>query len=128
LTGAKILMVDDNPGNMKLLSFILGKQGYEVRIAGDAEQALSILKEFRPRLILMDVQLPGMDGLELTRRLKADPAYADIVIIAVTASAMKGDEQEALAAGCDGYITKPIDTRLMPVLVARYLAVAPQQQ
>jgi CheY-like chemotaxis protein len=128
VNAAKILMVDDNPGNMKLLSFILTKQGYDVRIAGDAEQALSVLKEFRPRLILMDVQLPGMDGLELTRRLKADPAYADIVIIAVTASAMKGDEQEALAAGCDGYITKPIDTRLMPVLVARYLETARQAQ
>lgn len=127
MSKAKILMVDDNPGNMKLLSFILGKQGYDVRVAGDAEQALSVLKEFRPRLILMDVQLPGMDGLELTRRLKADPAYAEIVIIAVTASAMKGDEQEALAAGCDGYITKPIDTRLMPVLVARYLETARQQ-
>jgi CheY-like chemotaxis protein len=125
---AKILMVDDNPGNMKLLSFILGKQGYDVRVAGDAEQALSVLKEFRPRLILMDVQLPGMDGLELTRRLKADPAYGDVVIIAVTASAMKGDEQEALAAGCDGYITKPIDTRLMPVLVARYLETPRQPQ
>jgi CheY-like chemotaxis protein len=128
VNAAKILMVDDNPGNMKLLSFILTKQGYDVRIAGDAEQALSVLKEFRPRLILMDVQLPGMDGLELTRRLKADPAYAEIVIIAVTASAMKGDEQEALAAGCDGYITKPIDTRLMPVLVARYLETARQPQ
>jgi CheY-like chemotaxis protein len=128
VSAAKILMVDDNPGNMKLLSFILTKQGYDVRIAGDAEQALSVLKEFRPRLILMDVQLPGMDGLELTRRLKADPAYAEIVIIAVTASAMKGDEQEALAAGCDGYITKPIDTRLMPVLVARYLETARQPQ
>jgi CheY-like chemotaxis protein len=128
VSAAKILMVDDNPGNMKLLSFILTKQGYDVRIAGDAEQALSVLKEFRPRLILMDVQLPGMDGLELTRRLKADPDYAEIVIIAVTASAMKGDEQEALAAGCDGYITKPIDTRLMPVLVARYLETARQPQ
>jgi CheY-like chemotaxis protein len=128
VTKAKILMVDDNPGNMKLLSFILGKQGYEVRVAGDAEQALSVLKEFRPRLILMDVQLPGMDGLELTRRLKADPAHSDIMIIAVTASAMKGDEQEALAAGCDGYITKPIDTRLMPVLVARYLETARRQE
>ncbi len=128
MTKAKILMVDDNPGNMKLLSFILGKQGYEVRVAGDAEQALSVLKEFRPRLILMDVQLPGMDGLELTRRLKADPGYSEIMIIAVTASAMKGDEQEALAAGCDGYITKPIDTRLMPVLVARYLETARQEE
>jgi CheY-like chemotaxis protein len=73
----------------------------------------------------MDLQLPGMDGLELTRRLKADPAYRDIVIVAVTASAMKGDEQRAMDAGCDGYVTKPIDTRSMPALVERYLALAP---
>jgi CheY-like chemotaxis protein len=121
MSRAKLLMVDDNPGNLKLLSFILGKHGYEMRLALDAEQALSILKEFRPQLILMDIQLPGMDGLELTRRLKADPAYRDIVIVAVTASAMKGDEEVALAAGCDGYVTKPIDTRTMPALVERYL-------
>jgi CheY-like chemotaxis protein len=118
---AKILMVDDNPGNLKLLSFVLGKHGYELKSALDAEQALSILKEFRPQLILMDIQLPGMDGLELTRRLKADPAYREILIVAVTASAMKGDEEVALAAGCDGYVTKPIDTRALPILVARYL-------
>ena len=121
MSGAKLLMVDDNPGNLKLLSFILRKHGYEMRLALDAEQALSILKEFRPQLILMDIQLPGMDGLELTRRLKADPAYRDIVIVAVTASAMKGDEEVAIAAGCDGYVTKPIDTRTMPALVERYL-------
>jgi CheY-like chemotaxis protein len=123
MTGGRILMVDDHPGNLKLLSFILQKLGHEVRIATDAEQALSVLKEFRPRLIFMDVQLPGMDGLELTRRLKADPTYRDIAIVAVTASAMKGDEERAKAAGCDGYVTKPIDTRLMPVLVERYLAL-----
>ena len=121
MSRAKLLMVDDNPGNLKLLSFILGKHGYEMRLALDAEQALSILKEFRPQLILMDIQLPGMDGLELTRRLKADPDYRDIVIVAVTASAMKGDEEVAIAAGCDGYITKPIDTRTIPGVVERYL-------
>jgi CheY-like chemotaxis protein len=122
MTPARILMVDDHPGNLKLLSFILTKVGYEVRVAVDAAQALSVLEEFRPRLILMDLQLPGMDGLELTRRLKANPAHRDVVIVAVTASAMKGDEQRAKQAGCDGYITKPIDTRLLPELVDRYLA------
>jgi CheY-like chemotaxis protein len=119
---APILMVDDHPGNLKLLSFILTKVGHEVRVAVDATQALAVLEEFRPRLILMDLQLPGMDGLELTRRLKANPAHRDVVIVAVTASAMKGDEQRAKDAGCDGYITKPIDTRLLPELVERYLA------
>ena len=121
----EILMVDDNPGNLKLLSFILEKLGYQVRLAKDAEQALAILEHTRPRLILMDIQLPGMDGLELTRRLKSDPAYRDIVIVAVTAFAMKGDEQKAKDAGCDGYVTKPIDTRLMPALIERYLGPPP---
>jgi CheY-like chemotaxis protein len=117
-------MVDDHPGNLKLLSFILGKHGYEVRIATDADQAMAILKDFVPRLILMDIQLPGIDGLQLTRRLKLDPAYRDIVIVAVTASAMKGDEQRATEAGCDGYVTKPIDTRALPALVERYLGAS----
>jgi CheY-like chemotaxis protein len=122
MMAARILMVDDHPGNLKLLSFILTKVGHEVRVAGDAVQALTVLDEFRPRLILMDLQLPGMDGLELTRRLKANPVHRDVVIVAVTASAMKGDEERARQAGCDGYITKPIDTRLLPGLVDRYLA------
>jgi CheY-like chemotaxis protein len=119
---AQILMVDDHPGNLKLLSFILTKAGHEVRVAVDAAEALSVLEEYRPRLILMDLQLPGMDGLELTRRLKGNPVHRDVVIVAVTASAMKGDEQRARQAGCDGYITKPIDTRLLPDLVDRFLA------
>jgi len=117
-----ILVVDDNPGNMKLLSYVLVKQGYEIRTAADADEALTILQSFRPRLILLDLQLPGMDGLELAQRLKADPAQAGILIVAVTASAMKGDEEKAIEAGCDGYITKPIDTRTLPKLVASYLA------
>src|SRR6266545_665100 len=116
MTAARILMVDDHPGNLKLLSFILMKVGHEVRVAVDAAQALTVLDEFRPRLILMDLQLPGMDGLELTRRLKADAATRDIIVLAVTAYAMKGDEERALGAGCDGYITKPIDTRALPGL------------
>jgi CheY-like chemotaxis protein len=124
MSGAPILIVDDHPGNMKLLLFLLADQGYDVRTAVDAEQALEILAEFRPRLILMDLQLPGVDGLELTRRLKADPIHRNVIIIAITASAMKGDEEKAVAAGCDGYITKPIDTRTLPVVIASYLAAA----
>lgn len=122
MSPARILIVDDHPGNVKLLSFILTKVGYDVRVAGDALQALAALAEVRPELILMDLQLPGMDGLTLTRQLKANPLHREIIVVAVTASAMKGDEQRAREAGCDGYITKPIDTRLLPDLVKRYLA------
>lgn len=116
-----ILIVDDNAVNLKLLRITLTVAGYEVRTAADAEQAIAVLASFRPRLIMMDIQLPGMDGLDLTRRLKADPATRDAVVLAVTAYAMKGDEQRALDAGCDGYITKPIDTRGLAEMVARYL-------
>src|SRR5439155_282350 len=86
-----------------------------------ADELLRELKEFYPRLILMDVQLPGIDGLELTRRLKSDPATQDITILGLTAYAMKGDKERIIAAGCDGYIPKPIDTRTLPELVAGYL-------
>ena len=122
MSGERILIVDDNAANMKLVSFLFKKRGYDVRTAGDAEEALALLDDFGPRLILMDLQMPGVDGFELTRRLKADPATQDIVIVAVTAYAMKGDERKALAAGCDSYVTKPIDTRLLPGLIASYLA------
>lgn len=120
-----ILIVDDNPANLKLARFLLKSEGYEVRTAGDGAEALALLKDFRPRLILMDLQMPGMDGFELTKRLKADPAMQGTVILAVTAYAMKGAEERALAAGCDGYVSKPIDTRTLPALVASYLAGGP---
>jgi CheY-like chemotaxis protein len=118
----RILIVDDNPSNTKLLAFLLQSKGYDVRTAANADEALSSINEHRPRLILMDIQLPGTDGLTLTRQLKADPATKDISIIAATAYAMKGDEQRALAAGCDGYLSKPIDTRQLPLDIARFLA------
>jgi CheY-like chemotaxis protein len=121
MAGESILIVDDNAVNLKLLRITLMVAGYDVRTAIDAEQALTVLASFRPQLILMDIQLPGMDGLELTRRLKADPETRDAVVLAVTAYAMKGDEQRALEAGCDGYVTKPIDTRTLAGTVARSL-------
>jgi CheY-like chemotaxis protein len=118
----RILIVDDNAQNLKLARVILVGAGYEVRTAADAEEALETLATFVPQLILMDIQLPGMDGLELTRRLKQHASLRTIVVVALTAYAMKGDEEKARAAGCDGYITKPIDTDALPTLVADYLA------
>jgi CheY-like chemotaxis protein len=122
MAGEPILVVDDHPVNLKLLRLTLAGAGYEVRTAPDAESALAMLGTWTPRAILMDIQLPGMDGLELTRTLKATPIHAGIRIIAVTAYAMKGDEEKARAAGCDGYITKPVDTAKLPVLLAALLA------
>jgi CheY-like chemotaxis protein len=113
MAGEPILVVDDNEANLKLARVALAADGYEVRTATDAEGALAVLSSWRPRLILMDLQMPGMDGLELTRRLKADPATAGIVVVALTAYAMKGDEENARAAGCSGYVAKPIDTRTL---------------
>lgn len=124
MAGEPILIVDDNPTNMKLVRVLLASEGYEVRAAADAEEALNVLQEFQPRMILMDIQLPGIDGLELTRRLKSNPATRDIKIVGLTAYAMKGDKERILDAGCDGYIQKPIDTRTLPELVARYLHLA----
>ncbi|HVZ79263.1 MAG TPA: response regulator [bacterium] len=117
----EILIVDDNPINLKLTKLLLAKEGYRVLTAGSAEEALQSLENTRPRLILMDLQLPGMSGLELTAQLKADPAFQDLVIVAVTAYAMKGDEEKALASGCDGYISKPLDVQTFASQVAGYL-------
>ena len=122
-----ILAVDDTPANLRLVRVLLTQEGYEVRTATDAEEALALLETFHPRLVLMDVQLPGMDGLTLTRRLKADPATRDIVVVALTSYAMKGDAERALAAGCDGYVSKPIDTRSLPGVIARFLGNPPAE-
>jgi two-component system, cell cycle response regulator DivK len=122
MSGELILVVDDNPQNLKLARVMLRSEGYDVATASDAEEALRMLETSRPRLILMDLQLPRMDGLELTRQLKADPARRAIVVVALTAYAMKGDHEKALAAGCDGYIAKPIDTAALPGLLRAYLS------
>ena len=119
-----ILVVDDNPTNLKLVRVLLSAAGFRVEGASDAEEAQQILRRFQPRLILMDLQLPGKDGLALTRELKGDPATRDIVVVALTAYAMKGDEERAREAGCDGYVTKPINTRTLAEEVARFLARA----
>jgi two-component system, cell cycle response regulator DivK len=104
-----ILIVEDNPTNMKLSTFLLESAEYDVLAAVNAEVGLTLAREGRPDLILMDIQLPGMDGLQATALLKADEATRDIPVIALTALAMKGDEERIRAAGCDGYVAKPID-------------------
>ena len=116
-----ILIVDDNVQNLKLARVILATEGYDVRTAADAEEALAFLRTSTPHVILMDLQLPGMDGLQLTRQLKADRATRGIRIIALTAYAMKGDEDKAFAAGCDGYVSKPIDIERLPEIVRSHL-------
>jgi two-component system cell cycle response regulator DivK len=121
MAAERILIVDDSPANLKLARVLLSCEGHDARTAPDAEQALKMLESFHPRLILMDIQLPGMDGLTLTRRLKSDPDKKDIIVVALTAYAMKGDEERARAAGCDGYIPKPIEVDKLPQQVAQYL-------
>ena len=109
MENALILVVEDNPSNVKLIELLLETAGYRVCTVEDAETAQKAIQTTRPELILMDIQLPGMDGLTLTSLLKKELATRDIPIIAVTAYAMKGDKEKALAAGCDSYISKPID-------------------
>jgi CheY-like chemotaxis protein len=116
-----ILVVDDNETNLKLLRWLLEKKGYEVHTAVDARSARISIRALRPNLVLMDIQLPDTDGLTLTRELKADPDLRDIPVVAVTSYAMKGDEQRSLDAGCEGYLTKPIDTRQFPLQIEKYL-------
>jgi CheY-like chemotaxis protein len=122
----RVLVVDDNAQNLKLVRVLLLSEGYDVRTAVDAEEALRVLDTFEPVLILMDLQLPGMDGLQLTRQLKADPQRQTISIIALTAYAMKGDELKAMNAGCDGYIAKPIDVNELPRTLQQYLTRRPR--
>jgi CheY-like chemotaxis protein len=121
MTSGRILVVDDNPTNLKLVTFLLASSHYDVRTASSAQTALAVLELFEPDLILMDVQLPDIDGLELTRRLKADPRTSRTPIIAVTAYAMKGDEEKARAAGVDGYVCKPIQKDAFRRIVAEQL-------
>lgn len=110
----KILLVEDNELNRDMLSRRLARSGYEVAVAVDGAQGIEMARSLTPDVILMDIGLPGIDGLEVTRRLKAEPGTSAIPIVALTANAMAGDQEEALAAGCDEYDTKPVDiTRLV---------------
>jgi CheY-like chemotaxis protein len=115
------LIVEDNPLNLELARDILEIHGYEVLTAGDAAECVAILAERRVDLVLMDVQLPGTDGLQLTRELRANPATRDLVIVAMTAHAMPEDAQRVAAAGCDGYLVKPINSRTLADEVAAFI-------
>ncbi len=118
---AKILVIEDNPANARLARFLLAKAGHEVLEAGDAPAGIALAERERPDLVLMDIQLPGMDGLEATRRLKSGAATRALRVIALTAFAMKGDEEKMRAAGCDGYLAKPYGHRELLEAVAAAL-------
>jgi CheY-like chemotaxis protein len=118
---ADILVVDDNPTNLKLLELTLRAAGHAVRLAHDATHAEALINDTVPELILMDLQLPGVDGLTLTRKLKSASRTQHVPIIAVTSYAMDGDAARAHAAGCDGYVCKPIDTRALPALLGGFI-------
>ena len=118
---AKVLVIEDNPANMTLAVFLLESQGHAVIRATDAEAGLTLAREEQPQLILMDIQLPGMDGLQATRLLKQDVATHGIPVIALTALAMKGDEERIRAAGCDGYIAKPLAYKEFLAIVSEQL-------
>lgn len=119
---AKVLVVEDNAANMRLSTFLLESEGHEVLRATDAEVGLTLARDQRPDLVLMDIQLPGMDGLQATARLKGDAMTSAIPVIALTALAMKGDEERIRAAGCDGYIAKPLAYRNFLSVVNEHLA------
>jgi len=117
----KILIAEDNPRNMKLIRMTLKHHGYSLLEATAGDEALKIVNREKPDLIIMDIQLPMMDGLEVTRKLRETPAFSHIPIIAITAYAMKGDEDRIVRAGCDAYLSKPINTRQLPEVVAKML-------
>ncbi|MCL4472988.1 MAG: response regulator [Actinobacteria bacterium] len=118
----KVLLVEDNQMNSRLVEYVLERDGFDVRVMDSAEEAVQAAGDDPPDVILMDIQLPGMDGLEATRRLKGKESTASIPILAITAHAMRGDEERILAAGCEGYISKPINTRELAATVRGYLS------
>jgi two-component system cell cycle response regulator DivK len=119
---SKVLIVEDNPANMALAIFLLQSAGHTVLCATDAEAGLTLARDEQPNLILMDIQLPGMDGLQATALLKGDAATRSIPVIALTALAMKGDEERIRAAGCDGYIAKPLAYKDFLAVISAHLA------
>jgi CheY-like chemotaxis protein len=124
----KVLIVEDNPLNMRLIEMILKSKNYTLLKATDGQEALDIATREHPDLILMDIRLPTVSGLEVARRLKENQAFSHIPIIALTAHAMKGDREKAIEAGCDSYLPKPIDTRQLPRLVTAMLLPRQRQR
>ena len=116
-----VMVVEDNEKNRKLMRVVLKAKGYNVIEAETGEEALNILRNQKPDIILMDIQLPGIDGITLIKQIKATTTLKDIPIIAVTAYAMKGDEEKIMEAGCDAYVSKPINTQELPLIVEKYI-------
>jgi CheY-like chemotaxis protein len=122
MTQPTVLVIEDNALNRKLVRVLLSQEPFSLLFAETAEEGLELAREISPDLILMDVRLPGIDGLEATRRIRSDEQLRDTTVVAFTAHAMRGDREKAFSAGCDGYITKPIDTRNFAEQVHRFLA------
>jgi CheY-like chemotaxis protein len=120
MSDERILIVDDDPLNVRLIRSLLQREGYEVQTASDGRQALAASATFKPQLVLADIQLPLVDGQDLTRRLRANRS-SDAAVIALTGYAMKSDERRAVEAGCDAYLSKPLDTRRLLETVRRHL-------
>jgi CheY-like chemotaxis protein len=128
MTAHRILIIEDNSLNLELVTDLLEAGGFVVSWARTAEEGLSMALQQLPDLVLMDFNLPGLDGLSAIKRLKADPATRHLTAVALTSCAMVGDEESALNAGCDGYLTKPIDTRTFPAAVRHFIALAESRQ
>jgi CheY-like chemotaxis protein len=128
MTGKKILIIEDNLLNLELAADLLEANGFVVSSAQTAEEGLRLARELLPDLVLMDFSLPGMDGLTATKNLKTDPATRHLSVVGLTANAMKGDAEAALAAGCDGYLTKPIDTRTFIAMIKKFIEAAKLRQ
>jgi two-component system cell cycle response regulator DivK len=122
MSGKRILYIEDNPENRMLVRRVLTAEGYTLLEAANGASGLRLAEEDSPDLILMDINLPEMDGYELTTRIKLNPKLADVPVIAMTANVMHGDREKSLAAGCDGYIQKPIDIDLLPDQIAKFLS------
>jgi len=118
----RVMLVEDNPMNSRLVEYVLERDDFSVIVMASAEDAIRAAAEDPPDIMLMDIQLPGMDGLEATRLLKKNPITAKIPIVAITAHAMTGDKERIRAAGCEGYISKPINTRELADTVRKYLS------
>src|ERR1700722_17820667 len=128
MTNKRILIIEDNLLNLELATDLLEANGFVVSSAQTAEEGLRMARELLPDLVLMDFSLPGMDGLSATKNLKTDSATRHLAVVGLTANAMKGDEETALKAGCDGYLTKPIDTRTFIAAITKFIASANVRQ